>query len=375
MPVATGDSRLRNFIALQEKSLLVLGPRRQPPVPARASNTNTSIAIQTALGFATLESDDYVEAAQKLKPDVILGMADYEYLKVPGAKRLEKMGDRTLAWTQAMVAGLEAEADSLNKPAFFAPMLPIESLQQSYYLDELQTDLAERIAGFTIHEKASLDAIPSNMRHLPRCALTVLRGPHDILDQIALGVDMFIPSFVGDATNAGIALTFTFPRAKILSSGQRISLGIDLWTAIHTSDTAPIVKECDCYTCNNHHRAYIRHLLDAKEMLAWVLLQIHNHHIIEAFFASVRESIGKGTFEMDHEQFEKDYEGELPASSGQGPRLRGYEVKSGKGESRRNPRSYHTLDDTRERLAEAPLPSPDADGDDIEQRGFAERLP
>ena len=261
-----------------------------------------------------------MEAARILKPDVILGMADYEYLKVPGAKRLEKMGDRTLAWTQAMIAGLEAEAEGTNKAAFFAPMLPIEALQQSYYLDDLQTDLADQIAGFTLYDRVSVDAIPQNMRHLPRCALTVLRGPHDILDQVALGMDVFIPSFVGDATNAGIALTFTFHGGKKLFNGQRLPLGTNLWSATHISDTVPIAEECGCYTCENHHRAYIRHLLDAKEMLAWVLLQIHNHHNIDEFFAGVRKSIATGAFEIDHETFEKAYEGELPASSGQGPR-------------------------------------------------------
>lgn len=49
-------------------------------------------------------------------------------------------------------------------------------------------------------------------------------------------------------------------------------------------------------------------------------------------------------------------------------------MKSERGESRRNPRSYHPLDDEKEKLAEAPLPSPSADAEDIETGGFAKKL-
>ncbi len=55
-------------------------------------------------------------------------------------------------------------------------------------------------------------------------------------------------------------------------------------------------------------------------------------------------------------------------------RIRGYQFKSeGKGESRKNPVAYGPLDDGKEKLAEALLPSPNADADDLEQHGFAEK--
>ncbi|KAL8882850.1 MAG: hypothetical protein Q9198_000226, partial [Flavoplaca austrocitrina] len=147
LPIGKDETRLRRFIALQEDALLVLGTRRQPPVPARAANTNTGISIQTGLGFTTLESDDYTEAVQRLRPDIVLGMADYEYAKRPGVKRIEKMGDRTLAWLQHMVATLGDESNELPPVAVFAPVLPIEAGQQSDYLNTLQEDLADFLSG------------------------------------------------------------------------------------------------------------------------------------------------------------------------------------------------------------------------------------
>ncbi|KAL8729803.1 MAG: hypothetical protein Q9166_004526 [cf. Caloplaca sp. 2 TL-2023] len=320
LPVSAKESRLRRFIALQDDALLILGPRRHPPVPARAANTNTSIAIQTALGFSTLESDDYVQAVQKLRPDIVLGMADYEYPKRPGVKRLEKMGDRTLAWLQDIVSGLQHDVDLLPNTVLFAPVLPIEVEQQSDYLHTLKEDLADYVSGLVVYDAASTDAIPTQMRQLPRLALTNIRGPHEILDQISLGVDAFVLPFIGEATDAGLALTFTFHGLDRLENRSQLALGIDMWSTTYISDLSPILQDCTCYVCKNHHRAFVRHLLDAKEMLAWVLLQIHNYHVLDVFFANVRQSIRNGTFDNDCELFANAFEHELPSRTGKGPR-------------------------------------------------------
>ncbi|KAL8837291.1 MAG: hypothetical protein Q9170_002586 [Blastenia crenularia] len=374
IPVTEDESRLRQYIALQKDASVVLAPRRHPPVPARAANTSTSISIQTSLGFGTLESETYVEAAQQLRPDIVLGLTDHEYMKRPGVKRLEKMGDRTLAWTQDMVARLRDDDVGFLGTALFAPVLPIGAEQQSYYLNTLKEELAADVSGWVVHDSASMDAIPAEMRHLPRLALTKLRGPNDVLDQISLGLDLFVPYFVGEATDAGIALTFTFPSPTRPQGEPHLALGVNMWSDIFVSDSSPIVENCQCYTCRNHYRAYIRHLLDAKEMLAWVLLQVHNYYIMDIFFDGVRQSMFKGTFDEDRELFERSYERQFPASTGPGPRIRGYQVKSGPAQPRRNPQAFRSLGDAREKLEDPVLPSPDASGEEREQQGFAEKL-
>ncbi|XP_072017955.1 queuine tRNA-ribosyltransferase accessory subunit 2-like isoform X2 [Amphiura filiformis] len=62
-------------------------------------------------------------------------------------------------------------------------------------------------------------------------------------------------------------------------------------------DFRPVLPSCSCYCCQNHTRAYINHLLNTKELLAHVLLTIHNLHHYFRFFEAIRESIAKGTFE------------------------------------------------------------------------------
>ena len=315
------DSPLRKFIALQHDALLILGPRRLPPLPCPASSTNTSVSVVTSLGFGTLGYILYAEAAQKLRPDIVVGMGDVLFGHKPGVKRADKMGDRTLMWVQETLARIREKEDGTAGTAFFAPVLPIEAEQQSYYLDALKDELRNEVSGIAIYNTASIEAIPDGCRDLPRLHLEEIDNPYKLLDAIALGADIFTIPFIAGATDAGIGLDFSFPmKDQEPHADTPLPLGIDMWSPILATSTSPLSTECACYTCINHHQAFIQHLLNAKEMLAWVLLQIHNHHIIDNFFARVRQSIANGTFEDDCHCFKRHYIAELPAKTGQGPR-------------------------------------------------------
>lgn len=319
-PAPEQQSPLRRFIALPQNVLLALGPRRHPPVPARAANTNTSIAIQTSVGFSNLEIEAYVKAVQTLNPDIVFGIADFEFGKRPGVKRLDKMGDRSLDWVRAMAAGI-TEADA-GRPtiALFAPVLPIEPQMQSHYLCHIEDELSESISGWVIHDVSTIMAIPKSMNHLPMLSLSAPESPHSLLDQVALGVDICTIPFLGEATDAGVALTFSFPASNSHASNDGTPIGIDLWSPAHVSDLSPITEGCSCYCCTNHHRAYLHHLLNCKEMLAWVLLQIHNHHVCDLFFAGIRRNIGESGFNKEVDLFKRFYEPAFPPKTGSGPR-------------------------------------------------------
>ena len=319
MPTAAQESRLRRFIALQDDTLLVLGPRRIPPLPCPASNTFYSISIVTSVGFGTMESIEYMEAVRKLKPDIVLGLADVVEGK-PGIKRVEKMGDRTQAWLQNLVEGMTDEEDGGPKTALFAPILPVEPEQQSYYLQALQDDFVNHISGIVLHDADSVFSIPESLNQLPRLCVGDLASPHRVLEAISSGIDLFTVPFIGKATDAGIALDFSFPAKIRPTSETLLPLGLDMWSHDYATDNSPLSESCDCYTCINHTIAYIQHLLSAKEMLGWVLLQIHNHCTMDRFFHGIRQSIDKGTFEESCIDFNETYEADLPAKTGQGPR-------------------------------------------------------
>ena len=267
-----------------------------------------------------LEYTDYAEAIQKLRPDVVLGMGDVLFGHKPGGKRKGVMGDRTLAWLEGLISAMDDEEDGTPRTALFAPILPIEAEQQTHYLDTLQEEFKDRVSGLVLYDSASIDAIPENLRGLPRLSLGDATTPHRLLDAMALGMDAFTVPFVGIATDAGIALSFSFPVHSDVNIEGSLPLGIDMWSSTFANDDSPLVANCQCYTCTNHHRAFVQHLLNAKEMLGWVLIQLHNHHILDVFFAGARESIHSGSLEGDRVNFRKIYAAELPAKTGQGPR-------------------------------------------------------
>jgi len=362
---------LHTFTALPRSLITLLAPRRTPAVLAPNGNSNTSLSIFTSTGFQHLSNKSYCAIIQKLRPDICVPLADIAYGTEPGVKRVLKMADRTEEWVSQLL-------DECEDQAIFAPILPIDFLNQSEYVNYLD-EQADQIAGLAFYDSNLLPDIPSttSLSNLPRLSLDEPASPHHILRQIALGMDIFTIPFIGFATDAGIALTFVFPRppkgTENIANDNGLSvapLGMDMWSSSHATSTIPIIPSCKCYTCTSHHIAFIQHLLSAKEMLGWVLIQIHNHHILTEFFTAVRQSIKDGTFAADSEEFARFYESELPAKSGQGPRVRGYHYKSEAAQPKRNEKAWTGgLDEQ----GDSGL-VPDEGSVELEEKGFAEKI-
>jgi queuine tRNA-ribosyltransferase subunit QTRTD1 len=366
-----GSSPLHTFTALPKKLLSLLAPRRTPAVSAPTGNSNTEISIFTSTGFQVLSNKSYVKYIQKLRPDIAIALADISYGSVPGTKRVTKMGDRTQEWLSQLLVEKDEEQ------AVFAPVLPIDFLDQSEYLNQVADELVDEVSGLAFYDSNLLPDIPAttSVSRLPRLSLDEPMSPSHILRQISMGMDILTIPFIGFATDAGIALNFHFPgplpdHSHASNGTGPLPLGIDMWPSSHASSMIPLSQSCTCYSCTSHHRAYIQHLLSAKEMLGWVLLQIHNHHVLSEFFSSIRNSIESGTFDADCEEFSKVYESELPEKSGQGPRVRGYHFKSeGPGEPKKNKAAWGNLGgDDREADGGLVLDEP---GGDLEDMGLA----
>ena len=75
----------------------------------------------------------------------------------------------------------------------------------------------------------------------------------------------------------------------------------------YRKDFSPIDKQCSCYTCTNHSRAYLNHLFRGKEILASTLATIHNVHFIVTLVEEIRKSIIDGTFNHLKEEFLGNY--------------------------------------------------------------------
>ena len=72
---------------------------------------------------------------------------------------------------------------------------------------------------------------------------------------------------------------------------------ININNAKYELDDSPIDDTCDCPVCQHHTRAYIRHLLKAKEMLGMRLAVMHNLYFYNTLMERIRENLDNGTYE------------------------------------------------------------------------------
>jgi len=122
------------------------------------------------------------------------------------------------------------------------------------------------------------DFMPDNK---PRYLMGVGR-PENILEAISFGVDMF--DCVMPTRNARNAYLFT-------SNGI-----VSMRNAAYKNDFNVLDDNCDCYTCKNYSRAYLRHLFNAKEILALELASIHNLTFYMNLVREARSRIIDGSF-------------------------------------------------------------------------------
>ena len=115
----------------------------------------------------------------------------------------------------------------------------------------------------------------------PRYLMGVGR-PENILESIARGVDMF--DCVMPTRNARNANVFTW-------SGT-----LSMRNAKYKNDFTPLDEKCNCYTCRNYTRAYLRHLFIAEEILALELASIHNLYFYLQLITTARKHIIDGDF-------------------------------------------------------------------------------
>lgn len=387
---ASDGKRLHAFLSMPSSVATILGPRRLPAVKASAGNGDTYVQVFTSNGFQPLANADYIAAIETLRPDIAIPLADMHYAcaaRTPQSKGLRRMCERTEDWMAEVHASLDPARLRASATSLFAPTLPAPYPIQWEYLDRLAGDLRDKLSGLAVYDVDLLpDLTPSypSLLPLPRLSLDAPAGPHEVLRQVALGADVFLLPFINATSDAGVAMTFTFPPPAPSSTTTTttngatngtdlLPLGIDLTGPEHATSLAPLVDGCACHACAAHHRAYLRHLLDAREMLAWALLQVHNHHVASLFFAGVRASLAAGTFGEDRRRFHRAYEAELPPGCGTRPRARGYHFKSEGGDERRNKVTWQLLkqgegDKARavdERLAQGGMDTPVVPGEGV----------
>ena len=213
---------------------------------------------------------------------------------VASRKYMEDSVARTTRWLQRCkdeMARLNSLPDTINKNQL------LFGINQGGIYEDIRIEHAKEIAkmdldGYAVgglavgesHEDMYriLDAV---VPHLPVEKPTYLMGvgtPANILEAVDRGVDFF--DCVYPSRNGRHGHVYT-------NHGK-----INLFNAKYELDDSPIEEGCQCPACRTYSRAYIRHLLKAKEMLGMRLCVLHNLYFYNTMMEEIREAIEQGRY-------------------------------------------------------------------------------
>ncbi|MFH2011193.1 MAG: tRNA guanosine(34) transglycosylase Tgt [Pseudomonadota bacterium] len=150
------------------------------------------------------------------------------------------------------------------------------------------------IGGLSVGETRPMmyEIIIKTLPFLPEDSPRYLMGvgtPEDLVESIRLGVDMF--DCVIPTRNARNGMLFTSKGKILIKNAQYID------------DDSPLDDDCQCYTCRNFSRGYLRHLLVANEILSPRLNTIHNLTYYFTLINEIRDAIEKGRYAEFSNQF------------------------------------------------------------------------
>lgn len=202
--------------------------------------------------------------------------------------------DRTTRWLERC----KKEMDRLNLlDTTINKSQLLFGINQGGTFEDIRVEHAKRISEFNLDGYAlgglavgeshaeMYDIIEKTVPYLPEDKPTYLMGvgtPANILEAVERGVDFF--DCVYPARNGRHGHAYT-------NHGK-----MNLMNKKYELDDRPLDETCDCPTCRKYSRAYIRHLLKAKEMLGLRLMVTHNLYFYNSMMEEIRDAIEKGCF-------------------------------------------------------------------------------
>lgn len=219
--------------------------------------------------------------------------ATYEYAK--------KSCERTVRWLKRC----KTEMDRLNSlPETINKNQLLFGINQGCTFEDLRVENMKEIAeldldgyaigGLAVGEpKEDMYRIISAVEpYMPKDKIRYLMGvgtPGNIIEGVSRGVDLF--DCVMPSRNA---------RHGHLNTWNGI---ININNKKYEKDSSPIDPECDCPTCRNFSRSYIRHLFKAKEMLAMRLCVMHNLYFYNTLMEKIRDALDNDEFDEFKEKY------------------------------------------------------------------------
>ncbi|MEM5776580.1 MAG: tRNA guanosine(34) transglycosylase Tgt, partial [Anaerolineaceae bacterium] len=231
---------------------------------------------------------------EKLGADIIMAFDECSPPNDPAYN--ERAMHRTHAWAERCLRA-KTRADQALFGIVQGGISPDLRVKSAEFISSLGFP-GHAIGGLSVGEtKAEMNATLEIVNGvLPEDKPRYLMGvgsPEDLINGIRRGVDIFDCVLPTRLARHQAAMTFT---------GR-----INLMNAANARDERPIDTGCGCYTCRHFTRAYLRHLIVAKEMLSATLISIHNLYTLLELVRRSRAAIQNGSFEPFAADFLANY--------------------------------------------------------------------
>ncbi|MFN8578918.1 MAG: tRNA guanosine(34) transglycosylase Tgt [Candidatus Sericytochromatia bacterium] len=198
----------------------------------------------------------------------------------------KKAVERTTRWAVQCIEGHKRD----DEQALFGIMQGnlFRDLREKSAKELIELDFpGYAIGGLSVGEdkKSMYEVLSYAPALLPENKPRYLMGvgtPEDLLEGVKTGIDMFdcvMPTRIGR-------------HGTVFADGQRMNLK----NAQYKEDFSPLVEGCDCYTCKNFTRGYLRHLIKANETFGFSLVSLHNIYYLFDLMKKARQAILEDRF-------------------------------------------------------------------------------
>ncbi|NWU70166.1 QTRT2 ribosyltransferase, partial [Pterocles burchelli] len=290
-------------------------------------NTNKTVSLWGNSGRMEMTASKFMDIQRAIQPDWFQCISDGDTISgESGRKRAKKAVDRSLSFLDVCLQLLE-KSPELQGSVMFGAIEGGDILEER--LRSARETAKRPVGGFLLDgfqgcamaKETKLKLIASVTAELPEDKPRIIHGvgkPDEVLECIERGVDIFESFFPFQVTERGCALVFSYdchpePEAAVLKQNgaqdlekngaeedqdeiskpdpEMTPFEIFLKDKKYQEDFGPLLEGCTCYCCRRHTRAYVHHLLMSNELLAGVLLMMHNFQHYFSFFSAIRDAL------------------------------------------------------------------------------------
>uniref|UniRef100_A0A8C6VLL6 Queuine tRNA-ribosyltransferase accessory subunit 2 n=1 Tax=Naja naja TaxID=35670 RepID=A0A8C6VLL6_NAJNA len=286
-------------------------------------NSMKAVSIWNNRGRKELTASKFMDIQKAIQPDWFQCLSDGDTISGDNSrKKAKKSVDRSLCFLDECLQ-LQENCPELKQSLMFGVIEGGDVLEER--LRSARETAKRPVAGFLLDafqgnnmtKETKLELLTSVIAELPEDKPRLIHGigkPDEVLECIKRGIDIFDSCFPYQVTERYCALSFNYDyqlnaetagigldnlvkddektNDETCSEAQEMtSFEIHLKEIKYQDDFNPIVNGCSCYCCQNHSRAYIHHLIMTKELLAYVLLMMHNFQHYFSFFSSIRNAL------------------------------------------------------------------------------------